>query len=139
MISGENIVLGIITSILGGWLSALIIKSKSFNEVLYHMGRKSINDNILDDILDYDNGCALQLFDNDNSHVYVGHLFGCEEKAKESYIVLRGYSVYLMDAETEELTVVSEKTEYESLLCVNLSDIRRIQVYYPENSNIADM
>ena len=123
-------------------LSAIVVaiavtklkSTKLIAYVLHKTNYKSGNDDVFDDIIDYDKGTTMQVYLKSSKAMYVGQFLYREEKGLDSWIVLVTYT----SLSTEDYHVMFCPTDdnYKSTVMINLRDIDRIELIYKDDSDV---
>lgn len=101
----------------------IIRKSTLIKKTFVLLNNKSLNDNILNDIMDYKNGTTLRIV-CDNA-IYTGRLVGHEENGKDSLYLLKDYII-----EENGKIYYANKIKQKSVIAVNIVTAKRIELYY---------
>lgn len=121
-----------------GLLLALLLtrfkKAKIFNRLLYDVNNKSINDDIFDDIIDYDKRTMMNVYIKSSDVYYVGRFSMREEKGLESWITLIEY--FRLDKKTNNKIFDPVEGGLYSSVAINLKDVERIEVIYEKDSKV---
>lgn len=123
-------VTGFLLAILFTYLS----KTKPFTILLYKINNKSINDDIFEDIIDYDKQTMLQIYLKNSDCLYIGTFKMREEKGLDSYIVLIDYAS--LNKTTKEIIFMPSENDKYSTVAINLRDIERIELIYEHDSKV---
>lgn len=128
----------IITYSATGFLLAIIFtylkKTKLFTILLYRFNNKSINDDIFDDIIDYDKKTMLNIYLKSSNIYYVGRFSYREENGTDSWISLVDYCC--VDKDTNEKIFDPEQGGLNSSVAINLNNIERIELFYENDSEV---
>lgn len=124
------IAVGFILAATATWVKSI----KFINNVLYKINNKSINDDIFDDIIDYDEPTMLCIYLKSSEIYYIGKFCYREEKGLDSWIVLINYCV--ADRNTNNIIFDSKEASYNSVTTVNLKDVERIEIIYEDDSEV---
>lgn len=127
----------IIYSLMGVLLSFLIIwlkKSVIIQRLLYISNNKSINNDIFDDIIDYEEPTMMKICIKNSSVYYVGKFCFREEKGLDSWIALINYCY--ADKKTNEVIYDSCSSGLNSIMIINLKDVERIEIIYENESKV---
>lgn len=125
-----KILIYVIIAIILVFLTIKIRDSKWIEKILSKTNRKTINNDILDDVIDPDKRTMVVAYLKDSSYYYIGAIRLHEEKGIESYIALIEYC--LCNKETDK--IICDYSEQKSCAIINLQDIERMELIYEENS-----
>lgn len=121
-----------------GFLLALFCtylkKTTLFTKLLYSINNKSINDDIFDDIIDYDKKTMMKVYIKSSDIYYIGRFSFREENGINSWISLIEY--YCVDKNTNKKIFDPEQGGLNSSVVINLSNIERIEIIYEKNSEV---
>lgn len=121
-----------------GFLFAVLLtylkKLKVFRQILYQINNKSINDDIFDDIIDYDKKTMMNIYLKSSDVYYIGRFSFREENGNDSWISLVEY--YSMDKKTNNPIFNPKAGELNSSVAINLKDIERIEIIYEKDSEV---
>lgn len=123
----------IILSVVAAVISVIFVfisELRITNNLLLKINHKSLHEDIWRDIIDYKNGTTLRFICCDG--IYTGVLVGHEEKGNDSWFVLEDY---IVDEENSEYS--SEDVNYETRLAINLKNVKRVELFYGDNSDSA--
>lgn len=131
---GLKIMIYCLSAIVAAIIVTKFKNSKLIIYVLRKTNHKSGNDDVFDDIIDYDKGTTMQVYLKSSKSMYIGQFLYREEKGLESWIVLVTYS----SLSTEDYHVMFCPTDddYKSTVMINLRDIDRIELIYKDNSDV---
>lgn len=127
----------IIYSITGFLLAILFTKlkgTKAFNRLLYNINNKSINDDIFDDIIDYDKKTMMKIYIKSSDIYYIGKFSFREENGINSWISLIEY--YCVDRKTNNKIFDPAEGELCSSVTINLKEVERIEIIYEKDSKV---
>jgi hypothetical protein len=97
------------------------------------LGHKSINDDVWDDIVDYDKPTMMKVYLKGADIYYSGRFCTREENGLDSWIVLIDYA---RASKNNELQYCPEDHNQKSMVSINLRDIERIEIVYQDNSRV---
>lgn len=126
-----QIILCIVSSLLLSWGYYKF----SINRLVDKINHKSINDSIWDDIIDYDLGTSLKVFLNDGN-VCIGKLISREKKGNDSWFVLSEYITIDANGNEYNSKKVCELNGFVSTLTFRLSEVKYIELYYTQQTQI---
>lgn len=108
--------------------------TKLLRIVLYKVNNKSVNEDIFDDVIDYDKRTNMMIYLKNSPLLYVGRFLYREEKGIDSYICLIDYACL----STKDGLVIfdPDKSDMLSTVVINLKDIERIQLQYEKDSAV---
>lgn len=119
-----------------GFLFAVLLtylkKLKVFRQILYQINNKSINDDIFDDIIDYDKKTMMNIYLKSSDVYYIGRFSFREENGNDSWISLVEY--YSMDKKTNNPIFNPKAGGLNSSVAINLKDVERIEIIYEKDS-----
>ena len=95
---------------------------------------KSINDDIFDDVLDYEKTTMLTIYLKNSDMYYIGRFVYREENGLNSWIALADYSS--MDKNTDAEIFEPNAKGLSSSVLINLSNVERIEITYSEDSKV---
>lgn len=121
-----------ITGVITAAFFTYIKKTRLFTKILYKVNNKSINEDIFDDIIDYDKKTMMNIYLKSSDIYYIGKFSFREEKGSDSYISLVEYCS--MNKKTNEPIFDPEKGQLYSSVAINLRDIERIEIFYENDS-----
>lgn len=129
--------LTIVISIFIAYLITLFIKSHYFEKFLAKLSiKRTIGNNIFDDLKDDDNGVWVRAYISTEKIVYLGMLRLHEHNIKydESFIVLSNYVSYAYGdcSIKEECFTIKEKSE--NWVALKVKDINRLEFVYDKKS-----
>lgn len=107
--------------------------TKLFSVFLRTTTNKTVNQNIFDDIINYKNPSFIKINLKTSNITYIGSLKYIEENGKDSYISLENPCIINQDksdSKSKETNKYEDKSEYSSILVVNLQDIDRMEFIY---------
>lgn len=125
-----KILIYVVTAILLSILVVKIRESNCFKNIISKLHQKTMNTNILDDVIDYDKRTTMMVYPKDSDIYYNGIFRLHEEKGAESYIALMNY--YLCNKNDDE--IIRDYSSVKSSVIINLQDIERIELFYEDNS-----
>ena len=123
-----------ITGLLLALLLTYIKNSKIFIRLLRKLNHKSINDDIFDDIIDYDKITMMQVYIKSSDIYYIGRFSFREENGLNSWISLIYY--VCVDRKTNEVLFDPEEAKHDSSVAIKLCDVERIEIIYSEDSEV---
>lgn len=126
----------IIISIVSGYIFGKFIKSKKFKKLREFLGvKRTINNNIFNDVIDKVDGTWARIYLKDEKVVYYGAvvLFDKKDKFDEGVIVLNKYYVYKYGESNllDDTLPSEEKRNY--FVTIKISEVSRIETIYDEN------
>lgn len=110
-----------------------IRKCKLIQKLLYSTNNKSINDDIFDDIIDYDKPTMMQIYLKSNVF-YIGKFCFREENGINSWIVLKNY--ISIEKDSSKILYQPDKIDINSTVAINLRDVERIELIYENDSRV---
>lgn len=108
-------------------------KCKIIQKLLYSTNNKSINDDIFDDIIDYEKATMMKVYLKTNIY-YIGKFCFREENGINSWIVLINYISLVKDS--NKALYKSDIGDIKSVVTINLRDIERIELIYEDDSMV---
>lgn len=127
----------LIYSITGFLLSFIVTYTKNhryIQKILHCLFKKSTNDDIFNDIIDYNNSTMLSLYLKSSNIYYVGKFSMREEKGLDSWIILINYCS--VNKETNEVIYNPKDGNLCSSVAINLRDIERMEIIYENDSEV---
>lgn len=122
------------TGIIIAFVTTRLLKSKLLRKLLYNTNNKSINNNVFDDIIDYEEPTMMSIYLKSSDVYYVGKYCYHEEKGLDSWIVLINYCC--VNRSDNKIIYDPQKDSHRSTVMINLNDIERIENIYEENSEV---
>lgn len=122
------------TGLLFAILFTQLKKTKIFTRILYKVNNKSINDDIFDDIIDYDNRTMMNIYIKSSDVYYTGRFSFREENGINSWISLIEY--FCVDKRTNKKLFDPEDGGLCSSVAINLKEVERIEIIYEKNSEV---
>lgn len=123
---------------LTGLILALIctyVKHTYFiTKILYRINNKSINNDIFDDIIDYDKRTMMNIYIKSSDIYYIGRFSFREENGIDSWISLVDYCS--VNKKTEDKIFDPEESGLKSSIAINLNSIERIELIYEDDSEV---
>lgn len=129
-----KITIYLLTAIVMAFVISKILKLKILQKILYHTNNKSINDDIFEDIIDYDKPTMMQVYLKNSSIYYVGKFIFREEKGLDSWIVLINYCS--ADRKKNNIVYNPETDGLKSTVTINLHDVESIELIYEDDSEV---
>lgn len=123
-----------LTGLLLALLFTSLKKVKIFNRLLYEVNNKSINDDIFDDVIDYDKRTMMKIYIKSSDVYYIGRFFFREENGINSWISLVEY--YCVDKKTNNKLFDPEAGGLCSSVVINLKEVERIEIIYEKDSKV---
>lgn len=120
----------IITSVVLAFLMIKIRNSKFIERLFNKINRKTVNQDILDDVLDHEKKNVVIVYLKDSSFYYIGTLRLREEKGLSSYIALIEYCL----CNKNDDKIKRDYSEQKSSVIINLQDIERMELFYENDS-----
>ena len=124
----------VITGVLLAFLLTWLKQTKLIKKILPFFNHKSINDDIFDDVIDYDQSTMMSIFLKNSDIYYIGRFAYREEKGNDSWICLADYVV--INKQTNETTYDPAKDNLKSSIVIPLSNIERIELVYENDSKV---
>lgn len=128
----------IIVFSLTGFLMAILFtylnRTRFFTGLLYKINNKSINNDIFDDIIDYDKKTMMSIYLKSSDIYYIGRFSYREENGVNSWISLVDY--YCVDKKTNNAIFNPEQGGLNSSVAINLSNVERIELIYEKDSKV---
>lgn len=121
-----------------GFLLAIIFtffkRSKFISVVLYKINNKSINNDIFDDVIDYQKRTLMRIFIKSSNLYYIGKFSYREENGINSWICLIDYCS--VDSSTNDTIFDPSQSNIKSSVIINCKDIERIELVYENGSEV---
>lgn len=127
----------LIYSSIGLFLAIIITWLRNINPlrmVLYKVNNKSLNDDIFDDVIDYDKRTNMMIYLRNSPLLYIGRFLYREEKGIDSYIALIDYAC--LSTKDGQVIFDPDKSDMLSTVVINLKDVERIQLQYEKDSAV---
>ena len=124
----------IITGALLSILITRVLRIKIFSKMLMRINNKSINDDIFDDVIDYELPTMMSIYLKNSDLYYIGRYCCREEKGLDSWIVLINYCC--VNKADDEIVYDPQENEQKSVVMINLHDIERIENIYEDASKM---
>lgn len=121
---------GLLLAILFTYLKGI----KAFSRILFNFNNKSFNDDIFDDIIDYNKKTMMNIYLKSSDVYYYGKFFYREENGIDSWISLIEYCS--KDKGTHNPIFNPKEDGLDSSVAINFKDIERIEVFYEKNSEV---
>jgi len=120
-----------------GAISPLILvwlrKRKIFDWLLNKINNKSINDDVWDVILDYNDPPMPKVYVKGADILYIGRFAAREENGLNSWIVITDY---IRANKENKLQYNPEEHNQKSMIALNMRDIERVELVYSQDSKI---
>lgn len=129
-----KVLIYICTGTILAFVTAKILHCKLIQKLLYNTNNKSINEDIFDDIIDYNMSTMMQIYLKSSDVYYIGKFVFREEKGLDSWIVLIDYCT--VDKKTNGAIYNSNDSGLSSTVAVNLRDVERIELIYEKDSEV---
>lgn len=120
-----SILLGVIFSV----LFAILFQVKYVKAFMVKHFHKTFNDDIWQDVFDLKDGCNLKAFLKDKDYYIIGHLKSYEEKGKDSWIALSGFSMYSKKDNTSCKNHPDYSKNSSIIITFRFSDIDYIEIF----------
>lgn len=134
IISSElTIIIYIITAVVMCLVFTYIKNNSLILQKLLYKSHKTGNDDIFDDIIDYNLPTMMCVYMKSNI-LYIGKFSIKEEKGLDSWITLINY--FSADKETKEKIFDPDEKNLKSVVVLNLRDIERIELIYEDESKV---
>lgn len=127
----------VVYSLTGLLLAVLLTRIKStkvFIHMLYIVNNKSINDDIFDDIIDYDKRTMMNIYIKSSDVYYIGRFSFREENGIDSWISLVEYCC--VDRKTNNKLFEPAEGGLCSSVAIHLKNIERIEIIYEKDSEV---
>lgn len=128
-----KIIIYIITAIVMCLILTYIKNNNIIFQKLLYKSHKTGNDDIFDDVIDYDSPTMMCVYMKSNI-LYIGKFLIREEKGLNSWITLINYSS--VDKDTKEKIFDPDEENLKSVVALNLKDIERIELIYEDESKV---
>lgn len=109
-------------------------RTNTIKNIVVHFNNKSINDDIFDDVIDYEKRTIMAVYLKNSDIFYSGKFGFREEKGNDSWIALFDYIV--VNKETTEEVYNPEVFDLKSSVVIPLSNIERIELVYEDDSKV---
>lgn len=124
----------VITGVILPFVVHKIIRSSFIQKILYKTNNKSVNEDIFNDIIDYDLPTMMQVYIKNSDVYYIGKFSFREEKGLDSWIVLINYGA--IKKNKNKLIYDPENFNLKSSVAINLRDVERIELIYEKDSEV---
>lgn len=122
--------IGLLIAVIITWLR----NAKPLRIVLYKINNKSMNDDIFDDVIDYDKRTGMFVYLKNSPVVYIGRFLYREENGIDSYISLIDYAC--LSTKDGKIIFDPDKSDMFSTVVINLRDVERIHLQYEKDSDV---
>ena len=122
--SAISIIIGSIASI----CISIVFTSKWFNNIMTTGFHKTLNNNIWDDVIDFQNGSNLKVYIKDKDYYVIGAFRILEEK-NEPWIALSGFGKFTKETNEpykEEPSYIDDDTIF---FMIRLSDVEHVEIF----------
>lgn len=123
----------VVFAVIVPFLIYLIQNSSIANKLFVSAVKKTLNENILDDVVDPDKRTLMTVYLKDSNIYYIGTCVLREEKGNESYICLIHYESYTKD---EHEQIFDSELLGKTCVIINLRDVERIEILYEDDSEV---
>lgn len=130
----QKVLIYLVTAIILAFISTKLISTKCLKKLLYNTNNKSVNEDIFDDIIDYQKPTMMQIYLKDSDFYYIGKFAFREEKGLDSWLVLVDYCS--VKRNTNKAIYVPSADNINSTVAINLSNIESIQLVYEDDSEV---
>ena len=111
-----------------------LTKKPSFRNFLSKYVHKTVNSDLLDDVIDFNKRTIITAYLKNSDVYYRGILFAKDEHGNDSYISLIKYAVY--DRNDNEVILDMSKDDVNSSVLINLRDTESVELYYEDDSDV---
>jgi len=115
------------------YVSYKFLNSKKLSSFLGIATRKSANDNLWKDVIDYDKGTIFKMFMKNKTIVYIGKLATHEERGENSWFLLTEYICVYTD---KDETFDSSELSKPSRVMIPLREVERVEILYDSETDI---
>ena len=102
--------------------------------LVYKINHKTINTDIFDDVMDYDENTYMKIYLKNSSRYYIGRFCNREEKGLDSWIALTNYIA--VDNVTNDVKNNPKEDGLKSSVIINLREVERIELVYEDGSKV---
>ena len=127
LIFWAEVVIALFMAVIAAVLVYKFRNSTLFANVLNKTTRKSINDNLWRDAIDYENGTALKIFMKSHSAIYIGKLVAHEENGFDSWFLLTEY-ICMYPEGNKDFNSTTHPTP--TKVMIPLNQVERVELYY---------
>lgn len=120
----------LITGVVLPFVIYKIHQGNLYKKFLLKTDHRTINDDIFDDIIDFDEKTLMKVFLKDSDIFYVGTFILKEEKNRDPYIVLIDYAVF------NKNNVELSRPDYPTSVVFKMDNIERIEFIYGNDSKV---
>lgn len=129
-----KIVIYVISAAILPFIIIKILNSHFFRDILNWIGKKTINKNIFEDIIDHEKRTMMIIYPKDADVYYIGACKLREENGVDSYIALIEYAIF--DKLSQEPIRDSKELGLKASMLFNLRDIEHIELVYEDDSKV---
>jgi len=115
-------------------LCTYLKRTKLFTKLLYSINNKSVNDDIFDDIIDYNKKTMMKVYLKETDVYYIGRFSIREENGINSWISLVEYCS--VNKNTNEKIFDPTAGGLNSSVTFSLSNVERIEIIYEKDSEV---
>lgn len=116
-------------------VAALLKRKNIFAKILYFVNYKSVNNDIFDDLIDYQKRTMMLVYLKSSDIYYVGRFNYREEKGSDSWIALIHYCS--INAKTRDIIDnYDNEDSLPSSVLINFRSIERIELIYENDSEL---
>lgn len=129
-----KIIIFSVTGFILAIICTYIKNTKVIDTMLYKFNNKSINEDMFDDVIDYDKKTMMNVFLKSSNIYYIGRFLYREENGIDSWISLIDYC--RIDKDTNEMVFNPKAGDLYSSVAINFKDIERIEIIYEKDSKV---
>lgn len=129
-----KLVIYILTSVGISFFATKMLANKFLGKILYKANKKSINNDIFDDLIDDEEPTMMSIYLKSSDVYYVGKYCYREENGLDSWIALINYCC--ASGRNNKIIYNPQKENKKSTVMINLHDVERIENIYEENSEV---
>lgn len=108
---------------------SIILQKNWFKDIMVEIFHKTINDDIWRDVLDLDKGSNLKVYLKDKDYYIIGHHKNHEEKGKDSWLALSGFTKFNKESNIPCKNEPSHDKDDLAIVTLRFSDIDYIEIF----------
>lgn len=124
----------IVTGVLLAVLLTCLKQTQVVKRIMPHFNNKSINDDIFNDVIDYQKRTIMSVYLKNSDIYYCGRFAFREERGNDSWICLFEYGA--INKETNDEVFSPIKSNLKSSVVIPLSNVERIELLYEDDSEV---
>lgn len=124
-----NSILAIIMGTILSLLLSFIIYSKWFSKLTVYFFHKTPNENIWEDVIDWENGSNLKIYLKNKKYYLLGHLENIEEKGNDSLIAISAFAKFDVKTNENYKNESSYLNDNDAICVIRFSDVEHIEIF----------